>query len=231
MAAVVLAIFIAIVIRSIPGGSAPPPLPHTASLPTNGHSSATLQVISGTPALTIGVASLGVTGTLLRATTPPGSTAPQLRVVDGPDGNAVISLSATRASAITVTLNAAVNWQLNLASGTTRTVANLRGSQVTGISVTKGSDVIDLTLPRPRGSVPVRLAAGASQLLLSLPSGVPARVTAAAGAGEISLYGQNHTGVPGGSVFTTPTWAPGKAGFDIDAIAGAARVTVTARAS
>jgi len=32
-------------------------------------------------------------------------------------------------------------------------------------------------------------------------------------------------------VFTTPTWAPGKAGFDIDAIAGAARVTVTARAS
>ena len=81
-------------------------------------------------------------------------------------------------------------------------------------------------MPRPRGSVPVRLAAGASQLLLSLPSGVPARVTAAAGAGEISLYGQNHTGVPGGSVFTTPTWAPGKAGFDIDAIAGAAKYLV-----
>jgi hypothetical protein len=231
MAAVVLAVFVAIVIRSIPGGSAPLPVPHSASLPTDGRSSATLQVVTGTPALTIGVASLGVTGTLLRVTTPAGSTAPQLRMADGPGGNAVISVSATRASAITVTLNAAVSWQLDLASGTTRTVADLRGGRVAGIAVTKGSDVIDLTLPQPRGSVPVQLAAGASQLLLSLPSGVPARVTAAAGAGEISLDGQVHTGVPGGSVFSTPTWAPGKAGFDIDATAGAARVTVTARTS
>jgi hypothetical protein len=231
MAAVVLAIFVAIVIRSIPGGSAPLPLPHSASLATDGRSSATLQVVTGTPALTIGVASLGVTGTLLRVTTPAGSTAPQLRVADDTGGNAVISVSATRASAITVTLNAAVSWQLDLASGTTRTVADLRGSQVSGIAVTKGSDVIDLTLPQPRGSVPVRLAAGASQLLLSLPSGVPARVTAASGAGEISLDGQVHTGVPGGSVFTTPTWAASKPGFDIDATAGAARVTVTARTS
>jgi len=33
--------------------------------------------------------------------------------------------------------------------------------------------------------------------------------------------------VAGGSVFTTAGWAPGAAGFDIDATAGAARVAVT----
>ena len=56
-------------------------------------------------------------------------------------------------------------------------------------------------------------------------------MTAAGGAGEISLEGQDHVGVAGGSVLTTPGWAPGVAGFDIDATAGAARVAITARAS
>ncbi len=46
MAAVVLAIIVAIVIRSIPGGSTPLPLlPHSASLVTDGHSSATMRVV------------------------------------------------------------------------------------------------------------------------------------------------------------------------------------------
>jgi len=67
-------------------------------------------------------------------------------------------------------------------------------------------------------------------VLLRLPGGVPARVIAAGGAGEVSLDGAAHTGVGGGSVFTTPDWAagtPGAPGFDVDATAGAARVSVT----
>ena len=238
MAAVFLAACTAIVVRSIPKASPPPPppSPHVASLPADGRSRATLQVVTGTLVLTIGVADLGPSGTLLRASTPAGSPPPQLRLASSggtarPGRDALVLLSAKGASAITVTLNAAVSWQFDFAGGTRRTVADLRGGRVAGITVTKGSDVIDLTLPRPRGSVPVRLAAGASQLLLSLPSGVPVRVTAAAGAGEISLGGRDHTRVADGSVFTTPGWTPGATGFDIDATAGAARVAVTTWAS
>jgi hypothetical protein len=76
----------------------------------------------------------------------------------------------------------------------------------------------------------VLLSGGASQFLLSLPGGVPVRVIAAGGAGEVSLDGAAHTGVGGGSVFATPDWAagtPGTPGFDVDATAGAARVSVT----
>jgi hypothetical protein len=72
---------------------------------------------------------------------------------------------------------------------------------------------------------------GASDFQLSLPTGVPARVTAGGGASEVSLEGQAHTGVEGGSVFTTAGWAPGVAGFDIDATAGVSQITVTARPS
>ena len=98
------------------------------------------------------------------------------------------------------------------------------------ITVAAGSAIVDLALPRPRGTVPVLLSGGASQFLLSLPGGVPVRVTAAGGAGEVSLDGASHVGVGGGSVFATPGWAPGASGapeFDVDATAGAARLPVT----
>jgi hypothetical protein len=130
-------------------------------------------------------------------------------------------------SGVKLTLNAAVSWRLDLAAGTERTTADLRGGRVAGISVTVGSDVVDLALPRPGGTVPIRLSGGASRFLLSLPGGVPARVSAEGGAGEVSADGATHVGIGGGSVFTTPGWAAGQAGFDIDATAGAATISVT----
>lgn len=219
--------------------AAPPPAtpqaPPTASLDADGRSRATLEVLTGTAALTIGTADFGAGGALLRVSTPAGGPPPHLRATDvggtaRPDQAAVVELSAPGASQVTVTLNTAVGWRLILGGGTTRTTADLRGGQVTGIAFTAGSSVISLALPRPRGRVPVQLAGGASQFLLSLPEGVPARVTAAGGAGEASLEGQDHVGVAGGSVFTTPGWSGRAPGFDIDATAGASRLAVTARA-
>jgi hypothetical protein len=221
-------------LRSAP--RAAPTDPHTASLAAEGRSRATLDVVTGTTLLTIRAADLGAAGPLLRASTQAGDPPPLLRESDAdgtslPGQDPLVTLSAKNASAVTVTVNAAVSWQLDLAGGTSRTLADLRGGQVSGVSVTAGADVISLALPRPRGRVPVRLGAGASQFLLSLPGGVPVRVTAADGAGEVSLEGRDHSGVAGGSVFTTPGWAPGAAGLDIDALAGAGRIAVTARAS
>jgi hypothetical protein len=54
-------------------------------------------------------------------------------------------------------------------------------------------------------------------------------VTAASGAGEVSLEGRDRSGVAGRSVFTTPGLAPGAAGLDTDALAGAGGIAVTAR--
>jgi hypothetical protein len=191
--------------------------PNTVTLAAGPRSSATLDVLTGTTELRIGTAAFGAGGALLRVSTPAGAPPPRLRETGGnaePGPGTDVDLSVPGAPSVTVTLNAAVRWRLVLGGGTTRTDADLRGAQLTGIAFTAGSAVISVALPRPRGSVPVRLAGGASQFLLSLPGGVPARVTAA-----------------GGSVFTTPGWAPGATGFDIDATAGASRFSVTARAS
>lgn len=205
----------------------------TASLPADGDSTATLEVVSGTRLLSLRVANLGgAFGTLLRASTPNGQPPARLRAVrrDGAvrsGSNELIFASVSGgSSAVTLTLNAAVRWRLDFAAGTERTTADLRGGRVTGITVGAGSDVVDLLLPRPGDAVPIQLAGGASQFLIGLPPGVPARVTADGGAGAVSLDGATHIGVGGGSVFTTPGWTAGRAGFDIDATAGAARVSV-----
>lgn len=222
-------------VASLAACSSSPPVSHTATLAADERPNASLDVLTGTAALKIGVADFGVSGALLRVSTPASGPAPRLWEVSANSTaqqgqGTIVDLSASGAAAVTVTLNAAVSWRLVLAGGTTRTTADLRGGQVTGIAFTAGSDVISLALPRPHGNVPVQLAGGASQFLLSLPAGVPVRMTAAGGAGEISLEGQDHVGVAGGSVFTTPGWTPSAASFDIDATAGAARVAVTARA-
>jgi hypothetical protein len=190
-------------------------------------------VLTGTTVLTIGTASFGPGGSLLTVTTPAGAPVPLLSASD-PDGTSngtLVDLSAPNAPAVTVTLNAGVSWQIDLDGGASRTNVDLASGQLSGIAFNAGSSLVTLALPRPHGSVPVQMVGGASDFQLSLPTGVPARVTAGGGASEVALEGQEHTGVAGGSVFTTTGWAPGVTGFDIDATAGVSQITVTARSS
>jgi hypothetical protein len=129
--------------------------------------------------------------------------------------------------AVRVVLNSAVVWNLDLAGGTQRTAADLRGGRAGRITVTAGSDILDVTLPRPTGTTALRLAGGESQLLVSLPGGVPAQVTVGGGASFVTVDGQSLTGVAGGTVLTPPGWASAASRFDIDATAGVSRLTVS----
>ncbi len=203
---------------------------HVVSMSTAGQTSAALKVSSGTPVLEISVGKLG--GTLLRVSTP--GDAPVRPVLSG---SRLIVLSLTGAAqgpgsedsgyAVKVVLNSAVTWSLDLAGGTQRTVADLRGGKVGGIAVTAGSDILDVSLPKPAGTLPFLLAGGASQFLLSLPGGVPAQVTVGGGASFVSVDDQNLTGVAGGTVLTPPGWATATSRFYIDATSGFSRLTVS----
>jgi len=124
-------------------------------------------------------------------------------------------------------LNSAVTWTLDLAGGTERTEADLRGGRVDRLAVIAGSDILDVTLPRPHGTLPLMLAGGVSQFRLSLPGGVPAQVTVGGGASFVSIDDQDLTGIAGGTVLTPPGWAAAASRFDIDAISGFSRLTVS----
>ena len=220
----------------------PGPVPgQTASVAASGQARATLRVTSGTPLLLIRVASAGAPhGTLIQARTPAGAPVrPQLKETGGANDTSVdLSLAGSGGGGsaggsggggypVTVTLSRAVSWALVFAGGTQRTVADLRGGHVAVLLFTAGSDVIDVTLPRPGGAVPLIVAGGVSRLLVHLPAGVPVRVSAAGGAGEVTLDGTTQTGVAGGTVLTSPGWREAEPDVDVDATAGASQISVT----
>jgi hypothetical protein len=210
--------------------------PHVVSLPVAGRTQATLNVTSGTPVLDISVARLP--GTLLRVSTPSG--APVRPVLSG-SRPILLSLAGNGAAAgagagpdqkntgyaVNVVLSSAVTWSINLAGGTQRTDVDLRGGKVAVVAVTAGTDILDVSLPRPAGTVLFLFAGGASQFRLRLPGGVPAQVIAGAGAGYLTVDGQSLTGVAGGTVLATRGWATARSRFEIDATAGVSRLTVS----
>jgi hypothetical protein len=212
-------------------GSAPVTTAPVAALPADGRASATLVVASGTTDLSVQTASLG--STLVRASVPAG--APVLPILIQNDGarlTLVPGAGHQGAYTVRVLLNSDVTWTLDFDGGTERTVADLRGGKVVGVLFGAGSDIIDLTLPRPAGTDTVTLTHGASQFLLRLPPSVPARVTAAAGAGELTLESatlgwQTRAGVAGGTVVTPPGWASAANRFDIDADSGVDQLAVS----
>jgi hypothetical protein len=224
---------------------------HAVSLSRGDLARAALKVTAGTPFLNVRMGRLG--GTLLRASTP--DDAPVRPVLSGSQ-LIVLSLTGADSAgpgsagpgsagpgsagpgsagpggrgsgyAVTVVLNSAVTWTLDLAGGTERTEADLRGGRVDGLAVIAGSDILDVTLPRPHGTLPFLLAGGVSQFRLSLPGGVPAQITVGGGASFVSIDDQNLTGIAGGTVLTPPGWGAAVSRFDIDAISGFARLTVS----
>jgi hypothetical protein len=205
---------------------------HVATVATAGRTRAALEVTSGTPVLDISVARLH--GTLLRASTPGSAPVrPVLSVLSG-SSPVVLSLAGDRPApgrsagyAVSVVLNSAVTWSLDLAGGTQRTDVDLRGGHVGAIAVTAGSDILDVSLPRPAGTMPFLFAGGATQFSLSLPGGVAARVTADGGAAFLTVEGESLTGVAGGTVVATPGWATAPARVDVQATAGVSRLAVT----
>ena len=202
---------------------------HAVSMSRGDLTRAALKVTAETPFLDVSTGRLGAT--LLRVSTP--DDAPVRPVLSG-SGLIVLSLTGASAPharssgyAVRVVLNAAVTWSLDLAGGTQRTAADLRGGKVAGVAVTAGSAELDVSLPRPAGTVPFLLAGGVSLFRLSLPGGVPAQVTVAGGASFVSIDDQNLTGIAGGTVLTPPGWATASSRFDIDATSGFSRLTVS----
>jgi hypothetical protein len=93
-----------------------------------------------------------------------------------------------------------------------------------GADVTAGTSQLVMRLPRPRGTVTIVLAGGASQVSLSAPAGVPARLVLSGGAATATLAGQTTAGVAGGTVLTAPGWAAAADRYDIEARAGVSAI-------
>ncbi|AGZ42182.1 hypothetical protein [Actinoplanes friuliensis] len=208
------------------GGGWSPPVAaaaaaHTATAALEGRTTAGFDLIDGAKRVTVRAADLG--DSLYRISTPEtGTVVPR---ADEQDGRVRLRLDGD-AQAVEVLLNAAVLWDLRMAGGADLSTIDLSAGRVGGVDLTGGAGRIALTLPRPDGTLNVRMSGGVSLFDVRTAGAVPVRVRVGSGAGQVTVDGRSHAGVAAGRTFTPDSWDATANRVDVDAAAGMSALTV-----
>ena len=196
--------------------------PHEAAVARDGLDAAEVDVVSGATAVTVRVADLAPE--LVRASTPEGAQVAPVVHRDGPRVRvSLVSTGLAGPSDVTVLLDRQVRWRVRLSGGANSEFVDLRGGRVDAVDFAAGASRIELSLPEPRGAVPVRMAGGASDFTVHLPAGADAGVRVSGGAGSVQVDGVRRTGLSGGTTVRSSTATDR---YDIDAVAGVSTLTV-----
>jgi hypothetical protein len=127
-----------------------------------------------------------------------------------------------------ITLSGRVPWVINARMGMSDVMADLQQLELTGLEISGGASRLEIRLPRPKAAVRVRIGAGASNLELIRPAGVPVRVRIRGGASKLAID-EVRVGAAGGKTdWRSPDYDLVEGGYDIEIGAGASRVTVRA---
>jgi hypothetical protein len=204
-----------------PGDPGDPVPQHTVTAALAGRTSAGFDLVDGAEQVTVRAADLG--DTLFRVSTPEaGSSVPR---ADEQGGRVRLRLDGD-ARAVDISLNAAVLWDLRVAGGAQLSTIDLSAGRVGGVELTGGASRITLTLPRPDGTLGVRMSGGVGLFDVRTAERFPVRVRVGRGAGQVTLNGQSHAGVAAGQMFTPAAWGAAVDRVDVDAEAGMSSLTV-----
>ena len=125
-----------------------------------------------------------------------------------------------------ITLSGRVPWAIKATMGMSDVVADLQNLELTDLEISGGVSRLEVRLPRPKTAVRVRIGAGASNLELIRPAGVPVRVRIGGGASELAID-DVRVGAGGGKTdWRSPDYDLVEGRYDIEIGAGASKVTV-----
>ncbi|MEU7898718.1 hypothetical protein AB0B45_38405 [Nonomuraea sp. NPDC049152] len=125
-----------------------------------------------------------------------------------------------------VMLKGTASWRIEVRGGTSRLTADLRALRVTALDLQGGAEQVTVQLPAPKGSVPLRIAGGASHVSFRCPPGVPVRLSLIGGGSGLT-FGDQHLGAVGRSTtLTDPGWEHSTDRYDIQVTGGADTLAV-----
>ena len=122
-----------------------------------------------------------------------------------------------------LTLSGRVPWAIKASMGMSDVVADLQGLELTDLEVSGGVSRLEVRLPRPKAAVRVRIGAGASNVELIRPAGVPVRVRTGAGASKLAIDDFRGNGRID---WRSPDYDQLEGCYDIEIGAGASNLTV-----
>jgi DNA-binding MarR family transcriptional regulator len=155
---------------------------------------------------------------------------PQIAVE--PDGTVAVqykgfSWSGVRDVGAELKLTTAVPWTIEIRRGVSHLAADLRELQVSAFEITGGVTESELSLPRPRGTATVRIAGGASRLMVRRPRGTAAQVVVRGGASNFVFDAQRLGAVGSATRLATPGWDSVSDRWSIEITGGASDLSVT----
>jgi hypothetical protein len=131
-----------------------------------------------------------------------------------------------RNASLTLRLNPAARWTLDIDGGVSGLRADLRDLGVASIAIAGGATDVELDLPAPRGELAVTIAGGVSRAAIRRPAAIPVGVEIAGGASRLRLD-EEAIGAVGGHVrLVTPAGAHGDDRVALAIRGGASRLTI-----
>lgn len=110
-------------------------------------------------------------------------------------GNVAVDLTSadvTKRRDVAITLNGSIPWDVSIRGGVARLDAALVGLELRSFALTGGLAHADLMLPMPKGTVPVALEGGVTNVAIDRPAGVPARLFIEGIGAAVTFDGQSH---------------------------------------
>jgi hypothetical protein len=125
-----------------------------------------------------------------------------------------------------ITLSDRVPWTILAHLGMSDVTADLEGLELRDLEVSGGSSRLEIRLPRPDTSIPVRIGGGASNVEMIRPAGVPVRVRIGGGASDLAIDDFAIGSAGGKTDWRSPDYDSAEQRYDIEIGAGASKVTV-----
>jgi hypothetical protein len=121
----------------------------------------------------------------------------QLNLVPDGDGST---------GAVEVVLTSKVLWNLRFAGATDEQRIDFTGGEVGGIDLVGGSRITEIVLPKPAGTVALKVTGAVDELTLTSPAGNPVRVQMQGGAKTVAAGARTLRDVEPGSTLTPKDW-------------------------
>jgi DNA-binding MarR family transcriptional regulator len=152
--------------------------------------------------------------------------APRIRVRGGTVSVAYPGFLALGAGRGVIGLNATIPWMVEIRGGAANVDADLTGLPVAGFSLTGGSSRVECRLPRPAGTVALRIRGGASRIAFRRPAGIPFRVRVAGGLSKLRMDAKQYRAMGGPAVLDSPGYEDASDRYELAVDGGASHITV-----
>lgn len=126
-----------------------------------------------------------------------------------------------------IALNTSIPWQIEIRGGAAGISADLTSIDLVELNVSYGMSSVDLNLPVPSGTVPLRVSGGASDVAIKHPAGVPVRVRFTGWASAVMFQDELQSGLRNDLQLQSPGYEDATGRYDIEISGNANMVTIS----